>query len=436
MLTTNTPWKSIIKFALPLMLANILQQLYNTADTIIVGNFISQNALAAVGSCMYITSLYTAISIAIGLGAGVIVAQGFGADNNKKVKNGAGTGFLMLLCLGLLISVFSFLSGEFVLKKIISVPNEIFNSALVYIKIYSLGLFFQFGYNAFASILRAVGNSKSSLYFLIITAVINVLLDLIFVIVFKLGIGSVAIATCISQLTAMVISYIYMIKKYPIFKPKWNYNKITAAEILQTGIPLTIQALIVNCGFMIMQKIANSFGAEVTASYSVACRLEIYLLIPIISILHSMSTFAGQNYGAENFARIRSGMKHAICLNLVIASLFGGLCFLFAEQIISLFALKGLAFKYAVANFKLTCVDLLLYAAYSPVNGICIGLGKSYVLSIISFVELLGRIGFALALSNIIGVACVWWSEPLAWSIVVFGVCLYYKYILKKELIK
>ncbi len=434
MLTTTTPWKSIIKFALPLMLANVLQQLYNTADTIIVGNFISQNALASVGSCMYITSLYTAISVAIGLGIGVLVSQGYGAQNNEKVKDAAGTGFFLLLVLGLLFSLFSFFSAEFILKNIISIPNEIFDMALWYIKIYSIGLFFQFGYNAFASVLRAVGNSKSSLYFLILTTFINILLDLIFIIKFHFGIGSVAVATCISQFIAMLTSYVYMIKKYPIFKPKWSYNDSLVGDILKTGVPLTLQALIVNGGFMIMQKIANSFGVQMTASYSVACRLEIYLLIPIISVLHSMSTFAGQNYGAKNYARIRQGVKHAIYLNLIIASISGGICFITAPHIISLFALQGDAFNYALSNFRLASADLLLYALYSPVNGICIGLGKSYVLSIISLVELVGRIGFALILSGIIGAGCVWWSEPFAWIIVVFGVYLYYQKVLKKEL--
>lgn len=434
MLTQGTPWKKILRFALPLMFANILQQLYNTADTIIAGNLISQNALASIGSCMYITALYTAISIALGLGVGVVVSQGYGAKDNNKTKNGAGTGFIFLLVLGFLISVFSFLSSEYILKYIISVPQEIFNQALLYIKIYSVGLFFQFGYNVFASVLRAVGNSKSSLYFLIITTLINIFLDLLFVLNFHSGVAGIAFATCISQVVAMFVSYIYMIKKYPVFKPKWIYDKNLTTEILKTGIPLTIQAFIVNVGFMIMQNIANSFGTEMTASYSVACRLEIYLLVPIISVLHSMSTFAGQNYGAKNYQRILTGLKQAVIINLVIAILLGGFCFIFAPYIISLFALKNQAFEYAVSNFKLASVDLLLYALYSPVNGICIGMGKGYILSIISFVELLGRILFAIFLSGIIGAGCVWWSEPFAWFIVIFGVYLYYDLVLKKEL--
>ena len=434
MLTKGTPWKNILIFAIPLMLANILQQLYNTADTIIVGNFISQNALASVGSCTYIVGLYTGISIALALGTGVVVSQAYGAKDFAKLKCSVGTGSILLMLVGLAFAIFSFCSCEYILKNIVAVPLEILNQSVLYAKIYSIGLFFQFSYNVFASILRAVGNSKSSLYFLIITTIINIVLDLIFVLIFKFGVGGVAVATCISQFCAMLISFLYMIKAFPQFRPKWVYKKELSIDILKTGIPLTIQALIVNVGFMFMQNIANSFGVDMTASYAVSCRLEIYMLTPIISILHAISTYAGQNFGAGNYKKLLVGIKQSVIMNLVIATFIGILFFVLAPQLISLFALKNQSYLYALAHTRLAAIDLLLYASYTPVNGLCIGIGKGYVLSLISLVELTGRVFFAILLSGIIGAPCVWWSEPFAWIIVATGVYIFYFMHLKKQL--
>jgi len=426
MLIVGTPWKKILKFALPLMLANILQQLYNTVDTIVVGNFSSQNALAAVGSFMYIAGLYTGICIALSLGVGVLVSQSFGAKDYEKLKKTSCTGLILVLIAGFLISLFSFFTSGMILKHVISVPQEIYNQALIYAKIYSVGLFFQFGFNVFASIIRALGDSKSTFYFLLVTTIVNIVLDLFFVLNLKLGVMGVGIATLISQLLAMTISYFYMIIKYPLLKPHYVFDKKLSNEILKTGIPLTMQAFIVNGGFMIMQSIANSYGVQMTASYAVSCRLEIYMLVPIISILHAMSTYAGQNFGAGNIKRLFVGVKQAVIMNIIIALIIGGICFVFAPNLIALFGIKNQAYNYALSHTRLASVDLLLYAIYSPVNGLCIGIGKGYVLSVVSLVEFIGRIGFALYLSGIIGASCVWWCEPFAWIIVVIGVYVFY----------
>ena len=225
-----------------------------------------------------------------------------------------------------------------------------------------------------------------------------------------------------------------MVRNYPIFRPQFEFELPVVKDIFKTGVPLTIQALIVNCGFMIMQKIANSFGVGMTASYAVSCRLELYMIVPIVSMLHAVSTFAGQNLGANKLYRLGEGVRQAILMNLCIALLVGSFCFVAAPWLISLFALKGEAYRYALSHVRVASVDLLFYAMYTPVSGLCIGIGKSFVLSVISLVELSGRIIFALLLAGVIGAGCVWWSEALAWIFVVILVFIYYNKVLRKEI--
>lgn len=203
----GTPWKVLLTFALPLMGANVLQQLYNTVDTLVVGNFDSQAALSAVGSCSYLVMFYLAIAMGFSLGAGLLVSQMFGAKQEQEMKRYVGAGVLLLFVIGLFITAFAFLTNSFWLRYVIQVPESIYHSAHLYITIYSIGIIFQFGYNIVASVLRAVGDSKSSLYFLLITSGLNIVLDLLFVCGLHAGVADVALATTLSQLVSMVVSF-------------------------------------------------------------------------------------------------------------------------------------------------------------------------------------------------------------------------------------
>lgn len=437
-LTIGKPYIAILKFALPLMIACILQQFYNTADTFIVGNFDSENSLAAVGSCFNLVGLYVMISVGLSLGVGILISQAFGAKNEELMKKYAGNGCIFLILSGILVSLFSYFTASWFLNKIIAVPKVIFEPALVYAQIYSVGLFFQFGYNAFASVLRAVGNSKSSLYFLILTTIVNIALDLIFVISFKLSVVGVALATTISQAIAMLVSFIYLIKKYPLFRPSvkdWRLNYRLSVESAKNGLPLSFQAIIVNVGFMILLHIVNSFGTEMTASFTVANRLEFYMLIPMIVLWDAVATFSGQNFGAKQEQRLITGMKQTIWINIIIALSVGFFCFLFANQLAALFAIKGTALKYATIHLRVVACDLLFYALYSPITATSVGVKKSYIVSVVSFIELSGRILFAYLLSFSIGPACIWFNEPIAWAIVTVFVYIYYFKVLKKTIL-
>lgn len=434
-LTTGKPWIALLKFALPLVFACILQQFYNTADTLIIGNFDSEQSLAAVGSCFNLVGLYIMIAVGLSLGVGILVSQAFGAKNEELMKKYAGNGCLLLMFAGVVFSCFSYISAPFVLQKIIAVPDTIMPSAVLYAKIYSVGLFFQFGYNIFAAVLRAVGNSRSSLYFLILTTIINILLDLLFVISFKLSVIGVALATTISQAVAMLVSFMYLIKKYPVFKPNahsWHLNKSLSVESAKNGLPLALQAIIVNVGFMLLMNIVNSFGENMTISYTVANRLEFYMLVPMIAIWNAVATFSGQNFGAKKHQRLTDGIKQAIIINLILASVVGLACFTYANKLSGLFAIKGISLQYATMHLRVVSVDLLLYALYSPITATAAGLKKTYIATLVSVIELTSRILFAYLLSYLIGPACVWFNELIAWGIVIVFVYTYYFKVLKK----
>ena len=437
-LTIGKPWVVILRFALPLMFACILQQFYNTADTIIVGNFDSENSLAAVGSCFNLVGLYIMIAVGLSLGVGILISQAFGAKNEELMKKYAGNGCLFLIFSGIIISCFSYITAPWFLKNIIAVPQIIFEPAVLYAKIYSIGLFFQFGYNAFASVLRAVGNSKSSLYFLILTTAVNIVLDLLFVITFQMSVAGVAIATTISQAVAMLASYIYLIKKYPLFKPTkkyWRLNYHLSIESAKNGLPLSLQAIIVNIGFMILLNIVNSFGTEMTVSFTVANRLEFYMLIPMIVLWDSVATFSGQNYGAKQPKRLIKGIKQTIFINLILALSIGIICFIFAQDLASLFAIHGTSLEYATIHLRVVSCDLLFYALYSPITAASVGVKKSYIVSVVSSIELAGRILFAHILAPIIKEGSIWFNEPIAWGIVTVFVYMYYFIVLRKTIL-
>ena len=213
----GTPWKHILRFALPVLAGSLLQQLYNTVDTIIVGNVNGEDALSAVGTTTSFTFMFLALAIGFSAGNGVIVSQHYGAENEKQVKRSASTGILLLLGMGVVSTVLALVLSGPAYTYLIDVPKEILDQTLVYFRVYAVGLVFQFGYNIFSSILRAVGDSAATLYFLLISSVLNILLDLLFVAVFKWGVMGAALATDISQAGSFIAAYIYIIKKYPMF---------------------------------------------------------------------------------------------------------------------------------------------------------------------------------------------------------------------------
>lgn len=412
----ETPWKVVLKFALPLMGANILQQLYNTADTLIIGNFESQQALSAVGSCAYLTGFYLAIALGFSTGAGVLSAQAVGArDYNRLIKT-VNTGIKLLLIIGIIITMAAIFGNPLWLRYVICVPESIYVTASKYMLFYSIGLIFQFGYNVIATILRSMGDSRSSLYFLVAAALLNIVLDILFVVVFHWSAAGVALSTSLSQLICMIFSYLYMVRKYPEFKlsRSINLDKAITARILKLGLPMTIQQIVVSCGFMLLQSMVNAYGIIMTASYTVACRLEVFMLVPLGTIASTMSTYCGQNFGAGLYDRITTGAHQAVFMGLILASIIGTAVYLNTDLLISMFGLNPEAATFCCMHIQVVCFDLLIYATYQPLIGLFQGVGKGQYSMLMSISELSLRLLGAMILKSHLEEASIWWNEPIA----------------------
>lgn len=420
-LLKGTPWRGVLHFALPLMFANVLQQLYSTVDTVVVGNFDSQTALAAVGSTNYLVMMYTALATGFSIGAGVLVSRAFGSGDEDALKRYAGSAILFLLLVGALATGLAFGVNAWFLRNVIGVPESVFAPALRYISIYSCGILFVCAYNILAAIMRALGDSRSTLYFLIVTSLVNIVLDLAFVAGLRWGVIGVALATVISQFCSMAVSFVYMCRKYPIFRPDrcyWRWDRSRILPVVKIGLPSVLQTVIVSVGFMLLQKLINSYGEVMTAAFTVAARLEIYMLVPMGTINNAMSTFTGQNLGARRLDRIELGAKQSILMSELLALGIGVVFFAFAPQICALFGIEAEALRYAALHVRVVAFDVLLYGAYQPILGLLLGLGRSQLTMLASLLELAVRVASAYALAAILPGPSYWWAEPLAFFLV------------------
>ena len=413
-LTRGTPWKLIVQFALPIMAGNLLQQLYNTADTIIVGNFNGQQALSAVGACASLTVLFTALAIGFSIGAGVLISQYFGASREQELRQYAATAIVLMLAMGLLMSLIGVCSARFLLARALGTPEALLPLTLLYFRIYAAGLVFQFGYNIAAALLRALGDSKATLYFLLVSSVLNVVLDLAFVAGLGMGVAGAAIATVLSQIASCVIGFAYMHRRYALLRFSLRELRMdlkTAGRILQVGAPMAIQQSIVSCGFLFLQRLVNYYGESMIASYTVASRMENILMIPIIGIQNTMATFAGQNMGAQRPDRVSKGLGQGVLLCL--AQIAG------IPLIIRAFQLDAGAAAICRLHLFSSAVAIPIFAVYFPANGMCQGVGEGFHATFYALLALGLRVVFAYALhkTSLFGYTAIWWSQAMSWTI-------------------
>ena len=421
-LTRGTPWKLIVQFALPIMAGNLLQQLYNTADTIIVGNFNGQQALSAVGACASLTVLFTALAIGFSIGAGVLISQYFGASREQELRQYAATAIVLMLAMGLLMSLIGVCSARFLLARALGTPEALLPLTLLYFRIYAAGLVFQFGYNIAAALLRALGDSKATLYFLLVSSVLNVVLDLVFVAGLGMGVAGAAIATVISQIASCGIGFAYMHRRYALLRFSLRELRMdlkTAGRILQVGAPMAIQQSIVSCGFLFLQRLVNYYGESMIASYTVASRMENILMIPIIGIQNTMATFAGQNMGAQRPDRVSKGLGQGVLVSL-------GMTLILCLAQIAGIPLIIRAFQLdagAAANCRqhlISYADAIpQMAVYLPAHGMCQGVGEGFHATFFALLALGLRVVFAYALhkTSLFGYTAIWWSQAMSWTI-------------------
>ena len=415
MMTEGTPWKHILMFALPVLAGSLLQQLYNTADAIIVGRYAGEDALSAVGTTGSFAFLFLAIAIGFSSGNGVVVAQYYGAEDNKNVRRNASVGILFLMALGLLSAILGVVLAYPAFKYVVDVPEEILDMTILYFRLYAVGLIFQFGYNIFSAILRAVGDSAATLYFLLISSLTNIGLDLLFVKVFAWSVAGAAIATVISQALSFVAAYFYMRVKYPIFRfdlkdYKWDSHLISKTAVV--GFPISLQLIVVSFGLTFIQRAVNGFGKVMTASFTVGQRIEMYLNLPCNAFQTTMATYTGQNVGAGRLHRIRTGLRQTVFISFLLTLVISACVWIFAPQIIELFKLSDEAAVYCLAHLKAVAMINIVLSVYIPVFGVFQGTNHSLFPMIVACCALGTRVivVYMLRYSPFLGHTIIWWN--------------------------
>lgn len=414
-MTEGTIWKEVVLFALPVLLGSLLQQLYNTVDTIIVGRFASELSLSAVGTTGTLAYFFVTLAIGFGAGNGVLVAQHFGAKNEERVKIVAANGISFLLGLGLVASLVGIVGAPFAFKYMVNVPEEILSQTISYFRIFCAGMIFQYGYNIFSSILRGVGDSASTLYFLLVSSVLNIFLDLLFVAVLKMDVNGAAIATVISQAVSFVAALVYMYKKYPVFRFRRHDFKFDAEAIrgtIKIGFPISFQQIVVSLGLTAIQRAVNGFGQVMTASFTVGQRMEMYINIPCGAFQTTLATFAGQNYGAGKMDRVRKGTRQTVNISVFFTLVISALIWIFTDQIIGLFGLSQQAAVFCRSHLQTIAFINIILSAYVPLFGLYQGLGHTTFLMLVSICALGTRIlvTYLFKDTGFFGYSIIWWN--------------------------
>ena len=414
-MTAGTPWKLILKFSGPVFVGLLLQQLYNTVDTIIVGNFASEAALSAVGTAGSLTFLLLAIANGFSTGAGVLTSQYFGAGRKEEMRKTGAVAITFLVLMGAVATVFGIAVSRPAMKYLLAVPDGFRDIAVTYFSYYCLGLIFQFGYNIVASLLRSVGDSKASMYFLLIASVVNIGLDLLFVAVFKMGAAGAAVATDISQALSCISAFVYMYRRYPAFRfgrNEFRLDKTIIGQIARMGFPVTLQQMIAGLGIVFIQRAVNGYGQAMTASYTVGSRIEMYAQMPLNAFYMALATFVGQNIGAGQIDRVKLGARQTILLSLIVTAVIAAGILLFADQLITLFGISGQAMDYCREHIRVTVLAFILQSVYLPLFGVFQGAGDGFAITRTAAVALGIRVLTTYTLCNLpaFGYRIVWWN--------------------------
>lgn len=425
-LTTKRPISALTIFFLPIMFGNLFQQLYNLADAAIVGQFVNEHAVAAVGACLAFTNVFIFIANGGGIGAAVIVGRFFGAKDYAKMKIAIGTTFISFLCLSVILAAFGLMFGR-PLMMLLRTPDDILDMTVVYLNIYFFGLPFLFLYNVLSSLFNALGKSKYPLVFLLISSVLNVALDILFVTKFRLGVAGVAWATLIAQGCSCILSFcvfIRLIARLKIGKTDLFSGK-ELVNITRVAIPSIFQQCTISIGLMLIQAVVNQFGTQALAGFSVGVRIEALGTAAMVASGTALSTFVAQNSGAGNYERVSSGFISANILVLCVCAVFFCVIRIFKTQIISFFIGPNgsdIAYSTAEGFLDYMSVVLCLMGFKQNSDGVLRGLRDMTLFTIANVVNIIVRVLFSYLLAPVYGISMVWVSNPVGW-ILSFALC-------------
>lgn len=432
-LTKGNITKTMLLFAVPMILGNLLQQLYNIADTLIVGKVLGANALAAVGAAYTLMSFLTSVLLGLCMGSGAVFSIQYGQKNWKKLKSSIAVSFGLILLVTIVINVLVFVFIDPIIV-VLQVPEELYQLMRAYLWIIFMGIGFTFIYNYFASLLRAVGNSVVPLVYLAVSAVMNIALDIIFVMVFHWGVSGAASATVIAQGFSAAGIALHTWIKFPelrIGRAELRFEKNLVREISQYSVLTCVQQSVMNFGILMIQGLVNSFGTIVMAAFAAAVKIDSFAYMPVQDFGNAFSTFVAQNYGAGEQERIRDGIKSAVRTAIIFCVIVSTAVFVFAKPLMLIFVqpheteILAVGVQYLRIEGAFYCgigCLFLLYGFYRAIEKP----GMSVVLTVIS----LGTrvlLAYLLAPIERIGVVGIWAAIPIGWFLADMAGLIYYK---------
>ena len=432
----GSPIKNIILFALPIMASSLLQYNYSLVDNIIVGRYVSEYALAAVGSVGPINSFIIGAALGLTTGFTIPVSHAYGEGNKEKLSRFAGSSMVLAFLVGCIIMVVSHLISP-VLLRLTGTPEEIIDLSSSYINILYYGVPIQMLSNNFTAISRSVGESKKPLYFFCVSVVMNFILDLVFVKDLGMGVEGAAIATLISHLTACVLNGTYVLKfnkEVNIRRKDLKLEMKTALRQISLGIPVSIQFTVTSIGSMCLQSVVNSFGTNVIAGFTAAGRVEGLTNIPMSGLGVATQTFVGQNYGARKYDRIVKSVREIFLLDVAVSVVMSITLYLIAEPIVSVFStdmspeIMAAAKRYILAIAQCYSLVAVLFVMRNTLQG----LGFTYANSIAGIGEFFGRLGVAFILTPALGFDAICYAGPAAWLLADIPLIIIYLFKQKK----
>lgn len=432
-LTNGNVTKSMLQFSAPMIMGNLLQQLYNVADTYIVGKYIGPGALAAVGSSFTLMTFLTSIILGLCMGSGIVFSMLFGARNEERLKSSFFMSFLFIgiVTVILNLSVLIFIDP---LLKLLQIPPEILMETKSYLQVIFYGIIFTFFYNYFASLLRGMGNSFIPLVFLAIAALLNIVLDVLFITSFDMGVAGAAWATIISQAVSAVCVTLYCFWKLPMVRLKrrdCHLDLVVLQDIFQYSILTCVQQSIMNFGILMIQGLVNKFGVAVMAAFSAAVKIDSFAYMPVQDFGNAFSTFIAQNHGAGKKERIQQGIRSAIKIALIFCIIISIGVYVFARPLMLIFIkpeeleILSIGIQYLRIEGAFYCGIGCLFLLYGYYRGI----GKPGVSVVLTVISLGTRVILAYAFASIpaIGLVGIWWAIPIGWILADVVGLFYYR---------
>lgn len=419
-LTQGGETRTIITFALPMLIGNVFQQFYNMVDSIVVGNFVGTTALAAVGTAFPVIFLMISLVMGLTMGTMVLVSQYFGAKDEAKVRATVDTGYITLFWMGLCMSVVGVLSTD-ALLTLLKVPADVFAEASAYLRIIFAGLLAMFGYNAISAVLRGLGDSKTPLYLLMAASLLNIALDLLFVVAFGWGVPGVAWATVISQGASFLGGLAWVNRKNRLVSLNIKhlvFDRIIFRQSLRIGLPSGIQQTMVSLGMMALTRIVNGHGTATIAAFSAASRLDSFASMPAMNLSQAISTFTGQNMGAGKTERVQRGHLSAVIVGGAISIAVGAIVIVFGKPLMGMFTRDAEVMAIGARYLTIVGATYVLFSTMFINNGVMRGAGDAFIPMINTILALwVVRIPCAILFSVYLGMGAdgIWWSVPAGW---------------------